>query len=775
MNNFVCQKFNILLVVFAFLAAVNVSAQIVSNDFEKDTQGWEARGTDSISSSKDEFVSGKKSLKVSGRKEFWQGAQLNVTKILKPNTAYKFSLSIKLGKGEKPDDVKMTMQKGDTGYETVAAANANADGWTTLSGRFKPAGGEPYLLVYIEAARPNTSYFIDDFKIESLGDEIPVQTGELLKNDFEDMTAQNWFVRGDAVQIFSSNAAGSQSLKVTGRAKNYEGVGLDVSPLIFKGRTYDVSVSVRLLKGQPKDLLKMTMLQTPPTGDPKYIEINTPKEVSDAEWTTLSGKYTGTTSENNLVIYVEGAGATTSFYIDNFTISVAAATAAANNQTTNSPTAERDIPSLYNILKDYFPVGTAIWKGDLEGEHAALLKKHFNSITSENDMKFASVEPLENQFDFAKADAQVAFAKANKMLIRGHTLAWHEQTPAWVFQDANGKKLTPNAANKTLVLKRLENHIRKVIGHFGADVYAWDVVNEVIDPNEPDGFRRSDWYNLTGTDFIKTAFRTAREVAPNAKLFINEYSTTDKKKRKFLYDLIADLKKQGIPVDGVGHQMHENLDTPTTAEIIETINLFSGLGVDNQITELDLSVYQDYSQKTGFADYSQIDQKTLTKQGDRYRDFFAAFKSLKGKITGVTFWSYADNHSWLTKNKNGVQILLWNYAPPITEESDQVFYKKDLPSKNIGKIEIRITDIPNGNYQLKIHKIGYGVNDVYTNYLKIGAPTNLSREQVKELSDKNNGQPIEISRVKIDAKKTFNRTFELRENDVLMFTLEKIR
>ena len=134
-----------------------------------------------------------------------------------------------------------------------------------------------------------------------------------------------------------------------------------------------------------------------------------------------------------------------------------------------------------------------------------------------------------------------------------------------------------------------------------------------------------------------------------------------------------------------------------------------------------------------------------------------------------------DADSWLTRTKNGVQILLWNYTPPITPESDQVFYKKDLPSKDAGKVEVEISDIPKGNYQLKIYKIGYGVNDVYTNYLKIGAPDNLSREQVKELSDKNNGQPVEISNVKIGAKKIFSKTFDLRENDVLMFTLEKTK
>lgn len=636
-----------------FLLALAVFAQneiVVQNDFEKGTQGWETRGERvSIKNAKDQAASGEKSLKISGRNANWNGTQLNVTKLLSSGKTYNFSVSVKLNKGETSDDIKMTMQGGDSNFYGVGITKATADGWTTFSGKFKPGGSDPYLLIYIEAGRDRTSFFIDDFRIELLGDIIPNQSGVLLSNDFEDLTAQNWFVRGDGVQIFSSNAAGSQSLKVTGRTKNWEGVGLDVSPLIFKGRTYEVSVSVKLLKGQPKDSLKLTMLETPPTGEPKYVEVTTPKEVSDADWTTLTGKYTGTTNDNNLVIYIEAAGATTSFYVDNFNLKVVEKTAANNNIQAVPATAERDIPSLYQNLAEYFPIGVAIWQGDLEGEHAFLVKKHFNSITSENDMKFESVEPLEGKFTFEKADAQVAFAKKNGMKIRGHTLVWHEQTPAWVFKDNNGKPMIPTPENKALLLKRLENHIRAVVKHFGGDVYAWDVVNEVIDPKESDGFRKSEWYKITGTDFIKTAFRLTREVAPNAKLFINDYSTTDKKKRKFLYDLIADLQKQGVPIDGVGHQMHENLETPTTEEIIETINLFSGLHIENQITELDISVYNNYAAKIGFSDYQEIDQKMLVKQGYRYRDFFDAFKSLKGKVTSVTFWSHSDDHTWLTK------------------------------------------------------------------------------------------------------------------------------
>jgi endo-1,4-beta-xylanase len=235
------------------------------------------------------------------------------------------------------------------------------------------------------------------------------------------------------------------------------------------------------------------------------------------------------------------------------------------------------------------------------------------------------------------------------MKVRGHALVWHEQNPKWLFMDLNGNPMTPTGENKALLLKRLENHIRTVVKHFGDSVYAWDVINEVIDPAQPDGFRKTEWYKITGLDYIKTAFRVTREVAPNAKLFINDYSTTDPKKRKFLYDLISNLLKQGVPIDGIGHQMHENIEVTSKQSVIDTINMFSSLRIDNQITELDISIYSDYETKTGFTDLRSIDDKLLVKQGYRYRDFFEAFRSLKGKISSVTFWSHSDDHSWLSK------------------------------------------------------------------------------------------------------------------------------
>ena len=302
-----------------------------------------------------------------------------------------------------------------------------------------------------------------------------------------------------------------------------------------------------------------------------------------------------------------------------------------------------NIPSVFGALSECFPIGAAIWTGDITGSHSDLLKKHFNSITAENDMKPDALQPTEGNFTFATADSLVAFAKSNNMFVRGHTLVWHNQNPPWLFKDANGNDMQPTPQNKTLLLQRLENHIRGVVSHFQNDVYAWDVVNEVIDPSQSDGFRRSQWYLITGTDYIDTAFQIAHEVAPNAKLFINDYDTTNPTKRAFLYNLVRDLKSRGIPIDGVGHQMHSNIGYPSVSSITDTINMFADLGVDNQITELDMSVYTDSTSK-----YSVVPEDILIKQGYLYRDFFQAFRQLKGKISSVTFWVTADDHTWLS-------------------------------------------------------------------------------------------------------------------------------
>ncbi len=134
-----------------------------------------------------------------------------------------------------------------------------------------------------------------------------------------------------------------------------------------------------------------------------------------------------------------------------------------------------------------------------------------------------------------------------------------------------------------------------------------------------------------------------------------------------------------------------------------------------------------------------------------------------------------DADSWTTRGQNNVQVLLWNFTPPITKESNQVFYKKDLPTNDFGKVQVKISNLPTGNYRLNVYQIGYQVNDVYTDFLKLGSPQHLKREQVKDLAEKNNGKPLESSQVKINTKQPFTKEINLRENDVFLITLEKTK
>ncbi len=304
------------------LAAFSVAGfaqdeMIFQSDFEKGKQTWEKRGA-SIGTTKKEAANGKKSLRVMGRREVWQGAQLNVSKYLVAGKKYKFTVSVKLSKKEAPDVIRMTMERGNSNFSGIAGAKANANEWTTLSGTFVPSGSDPYLLVFIEAGRSTTAYFLDDFKIEG-APLIPEQAGVLVKNDFENFTSQGWYAFGSGVQMFSSKPLGSsRCVRVAGRTEPTHGVALDLSPKFFKGRTYQLSISVRLVKGQKADSIKLSVQQTAPGGEKTFVEVAPYKEIADSEWVTLSGEYKVTTEGNNLLIVVQAKGATTSFLIDNF-------------------------------------------------------------------------------------------------------------------------------------------------------------------------------------------------------------------------------------------------------------------------------------------------------------------------------------------------------------------------------------------------------------------------------------------------------------------------
>lgn len=299
------------------------SKVIVEHSFEEGTQNWEARGQNvSIGTTKKEFAGGKKSLRVRGRTAFWQGAQLNVTNIVSPGKTYELSVAVKLDKKQPPEQIKMTMQRGDNQFAGIAASEVSADGWTTLAGKYRDPGGADYLLLYIEAGRDRTAFFIDDFKIVETA-AAPEQKGVLIRSDFEDKTAQGWFVRGSGVQMFSSlEGGGSRALRVDARSKPWHGLALDISPKLYRGRTYQLSVAVKLNKGASPDKLQLKILRTPTEGEAVSVAVSPAVEVTDGEWVNLQGDYAVAADDSRVLVYVEAERPETSFFIDDFELKV---------------------------------------------------------------------------------------------------------------------------------------------------------------------------------------------------------------------------------------------------------------------------------------------------------------------------------------------------------------------------------------------------------------------------------------------------------------------
>ena len=293
--------------------------------------------------------------------------------------------------------------------------------------------------------------------------------------------------------------------------------------------------------------------------------------------------------------------------------------------------------SLSDVYKDFFTIGAAVNGGSIKS-HGELLKKHFGSITAENSMKFSETHPAEGKYTFEQADALADFAAKNSMKIRGHTLVWHHQTPDWVFE-YNG-----NEAPKDVLLGRMREHIKEVAGRYLGKVYCWDVVNEAVEDSAGGYLRESKWLGIIGEGFIAEAFKCAHEADPSAKLFYNDYNACDPKKSGKIFRLAKSLKDSGVPIHGIGIQGHWNIYAPTEDEIKKALDLYASLGLELQVTEMDISLFAQ-DDKTAFP--SRPPEEMLERQAEYYGRTFELFREYKNVITGVTFWGVADDMTWL--------------------------------------------------------------------------------------------------------------------------------
>nr|WP_229401735.1 endo-1,4-beta-xylanase [Micromonospora okii] len=247
--------------------------------------------------------------------------------------------------------------------------------------------------------------------------------------------------------------------------------------------------------------------------------------------------------------------------------------------------------------------------------YVGILNREFNSVTPENEMKIDATEPQQGQFTFANADRIVNHARANGMAVRGHTLAWHSQQPSWM-QNMSG----------TALRQAMLNHVTQVATYYRGKIHSWDVVNEAFADGNT-GARRDSNLQRTGNDWIEAAFRAARAADPGAKLCYNDYNTDGQNaKSNAVYAMVQDFKARGVPIDCVGFQSHFNSASPVPADYQANLQRFANLGVDVQITELDI-------------------EGSGTAQANSYATVVKACLAV-ARCTGITVWGIRDTDSW---------------------------------------------------------------------------------------------------------------------------------
>lgn len=336
--------------------------------------------------------------------------------------------------------------------------------------------------------------------------------------------------------------------------------------------------------------------------------------------------------------------------------------------------------SLKDVYRNAFLVGTAVTPDITSGRDKRtqnIVKTHFNTITVENVMKAALINPQPGVYNFAPADDFVSFGEKNNMFIVGHTLVWHNQVPAWFFTTANGQ---PNTKGEQI--ERLRSHIQAVTGRYAGRVHAWDVVNEVM--GEDGTYRSTSWVKAfgNGDTLVKYAFKFAAQYAPNTELYYNDFNAWRPSKRDGIVRMVKMLEKEGIRIDGVGMQGHWGLNYPKTNYIEEAIDAYAACGVKVMITELDVDVLPLTKEGQvigqGMADQQfQLEEFKLfldpyrnglpdsmqTVLANRYAELFSIFYKRREKIARVTLWGVDDGMNW----KNGYPIpnrtnypLLWD-------------------------------------------------------------------------------------------------------------------
>ena len=290
-------------------------------------------------------------------------------------------------------------------------------------------------------------------------------------------------------------------------------------------------------------------------------------------------------------------------------------------------------------------VGAAVQSAYLaDSRYAGVLSRHFNYLTAEYEMKWGTIGRTQGAYDFSGGDAIAGFAAAHGMQLKGHALIWHGSVPGWV----NG--LPPSEMHDVF-----ETYIRTVAEHYRGRVLAWDVVNEAV-ADDGSGLRDTVFRQKLGDQYIADAFRLAHQADPDAMLFYNDYNGEGlNAKSNRIYDLVKGLLAQGVPIHGVGLQMHITASNPpAAASVSANLRRLADLGLTVNFSEMDVRI----------SSLPGTPQSRLDAQKSVYHTIVATCVA-EPRCHAVTFWGFTDAHSWIDSQFGPDDPLLFDeqYAP----------------------------------------------------------------------------------------------------------------
>lgn len=270
---------------------------------------------------------------------------------------------------------------------------------------------------------------------------------------------------------------------------------------------------------------------------------------------------------------------------------------------------------------------------------AALIVQEGGMLVPEWEHKWRPLRPDPDNFDFTRADWIAKFARTHGMLMRGHTLVWHDSLPRW-FQ---------KTVNRQNAKQFLTQHIQQVAGRYAGQMHSWDVVNEAIDVDDkqPNGLRKTPWLELLGPNYIDLAFRVAAEADPKALLVYNDYgleydTPRHEAKRNAVLKLLEGLKSRGVPIHAFGIQSHLNASEKrfNPQKLQNFLRNIADMGLKILVTELDVT---------------DKDLPLDTVIRDRivaaaYEDYLTAVLEEPAVIAVLT-WGLSDRYTWLSQFK----------------------------------------------------------------------------------------------------------------------------